>query len=124
MTSVWYIGRAHVRAIYADQWATAGFPDKQSSQWDQSNGWSLPAASFSAAQLALLDADDEFNVAGTDGPRPGSAVIQNPYETASRSWVMEQLTGFQSGSGSTLVLGPLDPVPANTPAGTVIFRTT
>jgi hypothetical protein len=25
---------------------------------------------------------------------------------------------------STLVLGPQDPVPANTPAGTVIFRTT
>jgi hypothetical protein len=25
---------------------------------------------------------------------------------------------------STLILGPQDPVPANTPAGTVIFRTT
>lgn len=87
MASVWYLGRANARTITASQWATAGVAGASDTTWDATNGWSLPASSFTSAQLAILTADGAFNVAGADGPRPGSTstpvdMSQNPITRA------------------------------------------
>jgi peptidoglycan/xylan/chitin deacetylase (PgdA/CDA1 family) len=61
--------------------------------WNQANGWSLPKAGFTQAQIDLLDLDDGFNVNGSDGPRPGDSVLPDLDDAATRSWVQEYLTG-------------------------------
>jgi hypothetical protein len=74
LSSVWYTGRSNVRAISDSQWAAAGVSGVADSQWDVTNGWSLPRSAFTTPQLAILDADGEFNTNAADGPRPGGFV--------------------------------------------------
>lgn len=70
MSSVWYIGNATQRLISSKMWKSAiGSGSYSDSSWDASNGWSLPQASFSGAQLAFLTSDVEFSLNQPDGPR-------------------------------------------------------
>lgn len=73
MASVWYIGFADVRTIDTAEWTRVEAPGSTST-WDKSNGWSISQASFTAPQLAILGALDEFTLTGTNGPRPGAVV--------------------------------------------------
>lgn len=74
MASVWYIGKSDSRTITAAQWAAAGIAGASDSTWNAANGWSIPTTSFTAPQLTILSADGNFNIAGTDGPRPPGLV--------------------------------------------------
>jgi hypothetical protein len=67
MTAVWYT-KPGDRNITAAQWAAAGIAGAADVSWDKTNGWSVPAASFTAPQLTLLAADGGFNTNAPDGP--------------------------------------------------------
>ena len=56
---------------------------------------------------------DVANAAATDAQNKATTALNS-----AKSYVDGKV------GASTLILGPQDPVPANTPAGTVIFRTT
>jgi hypothetical protein len=56
---------------------------------------------------------DTANAAGTDAQTKATTALNS-----AKSYVDGKV------GASTLILGPQDAVPANTPAGTVIFRTT
>lgn len=75
MASVWYIGPADSRTITAAQWAAAGIAGASDTVWNKANGWSLPQASLTAPQRAILDANGGFNTNAPDGPRPGSGSV-------------------------------------------------
>jgi hypothetical protein len=66
-----------------------------------------------AATTAQTKADAALTAAGTDAQTKATTALNS-----AKSYVDGKV------GASTLVLGPQDPVPANTPAGTVIFRTT
>lgn len=72
MASVWFIGQANSRTITAAQWAAAGVAGAADTVWNKVNGYSIPAESFTGPQLAILDADGNFDVDAPDGPRPGA----------------------------------------------------
>lgn len=73
MTAVHYVGSGDARTITGAQWTAAGITGSPAdTTWNKANGWSIPAASFTALQLAILAADNSFNVNGADGPRPGA----------------------------------------------------
>lgn len=71
MSAVWYTGRASKRTISVEDWDGAGITVTQDTVWDASNGFSIPQASFTAAQIAILDADYSFRTGAPDGPRTG-----------------------------------------------------
>ena len=86
MAAVWYTGSGDSRTITAAQWTAAGIGGSPATTtWDSSNGWSIPRTSFTAPQLAILDAQGEFNTNAADGPRPGSAVVTSASPTLRRS---------------------------------------
>lgn len=80
MASVWYLGRSNKRIITAQDWAKAGIAGASDTVWDKSNGYSVPASSLNAQQLALLAPAPEFNTTAPDGPRvsPSSDVPPDP----------------------------------------------
>ena len=83
MTSVWYIGPALERLVSASVWANAiGSGSYVDSSWDVTNGWSLPQAGFSTAQLNLLANDSEFLLGQADGSRVLTTVSPQTKDTA------------------------------------------
>lgn len=90
MASVWYIGDASARSISSEDWEQAGQVGRTASLWHPGNGYSLPQTNFTAAQLAILDADDAFTLTAIDGPRPG-AIVAPGREVVTRGWVEERI---------------------------------
>lgn len=72
MAAVWWL-RDSTRVFSSADWLVHGIT-AATSTWDKSNGWSLPRASFTSPQLAILDAETGFDTNSPDGPRPGGGV--------------------------------------------------
>lgn len=75
MASVWYVGRATERKLTPSDWAAAGVTGDivGESVWNKTNGWSIPEANFSTAQLNILrQVTAEFKTGQVDGPRSGT----------------------------------------------------
>ncbi len=79
MAVVWYVGPADVRVIDSTEWTRIGQPGVTRT-WDKTNGWSLDQAAFTAPQLAILGALNEFtlNGAAAGTARPGAVVASAP----------------------------------------------
>lgn len=70
MSSVLYIGSASRKLITAAMWnAAVGSGAFSDIVWEPANGWSVPTADLTTAQLNLLATDLEFLVNQPDGPR-------------------------------------------------------
>lgn len=112
MSSVWYIGRSDERTITSGQWDAAGLPHATTT-WNKANGWSIPAADFTAPQLALLNTQTAFNTTAPDGPRPGSVIVpSDPLEDlVKRSQLIDAMVDeLETGPFNQAVLALLDDV--------------
>jgi hypothetical protein len=88
MSSVWWVGAGVSNQITGAQW-NAAIPggSYQTTLWDFANGWSIPQAGLDSAQLALLDANDDYLLGQAEGPRaypppsasPASGGVQSGY---------------------------------------------
>jgi hypothetical protein len=102
MTAVWYVGPSDVRRISTSDWARGGIGGAATVQWDSSNGWSIPAASFTAPQLAILAAHPDFNVNAADGPntnRTGGGTTQTTQTSASQAYVDNAVAALKADPG-------------------------
>lgn len=68
MTAVWYIGSGNQRIIDDLEWLQANVVGDDVI-WNKANGWSVPKAEFTEAQLLILDLDGGFWTSAPDGPR-------------------------------------------------------
>lgn len=84
-----YVGPSHIRAISADEWKAAGFPNGESVVWDWTNAFSIPADKFTPDQLR-----DVIEVDGAD------FVIVSGDEHAPRK--LAKMTGEQHMLGKTI----------------------
>ncbi|UXE04784.1 hypothetical protein QEH44_gp48 [Arthrobacter phage Shambre1] len=98
MASVWYIGSALARIIPSEDWEEIGFPGRPETRWNAANGYSVHQSEFTAGQLAVLDAQDQFLLTLSDGPRPG-VTPQPEREVVSRGWVLERINEAALGGG-------------------------
>lgn len=61
-TGVKYTGGAGVREITKAQWKKAGVEDQETTIWDASNEYTLPADKFSAEALGVLERDPQIKI--------------------------------------------------------------
>lgn len=78
MSSVWYVGNSKKYSIKIADWNRSGIAATVDLEWTAGNGYSIPTATFSVAQLAVLAADPNFLLNQADGPRNPSAIGTTP----------------------------------------------
>ena len=69
MTAIWYTGTAVRRIISVADWATVGITVAGDTVWSRANGWSIPRADFTEAQITVMAMNSGLWTTAPDGPR-------------------------------------------------------
>lgn len=115
MAAVWYVGLANRRLITAADWAREHI-SAGDVEWKASNGWSIPQAQFTQAQLDYLLEQQNFVIDAPEGPRDGVVIPEPPpppgtYPPGSTIKVITEIPGLTLRFGH----GPLPADPSEMP---------